>query len=70
MSTPGELFRINLNQNIWALIVALGSLGTAEYLDLRALFWISLLLAAVVSLSVAVTVFSYTVAYVRKKWAV
>jgi hypothetical protein len=35
---PTDDFKINLNQNLWGLVVALGFLGAAEFYDLGTLW--------------------------------
>ena len=59
--------RINLNQNLWAVVLSLVALGAAEHFGLRTLFWFSVVLAGASTLSVLVTLTVYTVAYCRKK---
>jgi hypothetical protein len=60
-------FKINLNQNIWGLILSLMALGTAEYYELCTLYWFGLVLSGLTSLSFVVTLFAYTVNYCKKK---
>ncbi len=68
MSLPADSFRINLNQNLWGLAIALTSLGFAEHYKLVMLDNISTALACVMGLSVTVTTVAYTWKYCRKKW--
>jgi len=58
---------LNLNQNLWGLIVSLGSLGAAEYFKLFYFFWFSFALTVIMTLSIAVTTLAYTIAYWKKK---
>ena len=58
---------LNLNQNLWGLIVSLGSLGAAEYFQLLYFFWFSFALTVIMTLSIAVTTLAYTIAYWKKK---
>lgn len=67
MNNPQELFKINLNQNLWGLIIGLGSLGIAEYYKLCALFWFSVVISVVMVSSIAVTTWAYTVNYLKNK---
>lgn len=67
MPNPTDIVKINLNQNLWTLIVGLASLGVSEYLKLSALFWFSVIIAGVTTLSICVTTFAYTKAYWKKK---
>jgi len=66
MSIP-DTVKVNLNQNLWALLLVLSALGAAEYLRLCTLFWFSVVLSALVSISVIVTLSFYTYTYCRKK---
>lgn len=67
MSAVPEQFRINLNQNLWGLLVGLGALGAAEYLSLCTLFWFAVVVSAIMVLSVAVTTLAYTINYWKNK---
>lgn len=67
MSDPAEKFKINLNQNLWGLLVTYVSLGTSEYYKLCVLFWFSVVVATVMTLSIAVTTCAYTINYYREK---
>lgn len=69
MSVPTEKFNINLNQNLWGLVVAFVSLGLSEYYHLCVLFWFALVLSMVMALSVTVTTVAYTVKYCKGKLA-
>lgn len=62
-----DQFKINLNQNLWALVVSLLTLGAAEYYCLKTLFWFGVILSGLSTISLLVTLFSYTVNYVRNK---
>lgn len=62
-----DQFKINLNQNLWGLVVAFGALGAAEYLHLCTLFWFSAVVAGIMVLSVAVTTLAYTTTYWKNK---
>ena len=62
-------FRINLNQNLWVLVVAFLSLGLSEYYDLQELNILSLILGIGALASVGATLFSYTYSYCKKKLA-
>jgi glucan phosphoethanolaminetransferase (alkaline phosphatase superfamily) len=60
-------FKINLNQNLWGLVVSLGALGASEHWSLRTLYWFALVVSVVMALSVIVTTFVYTLRYCQKK---
>jgi len=64
---PAESFKINLNQNLWGLVVSFISLGAAEYFKLCTLFWFSLVVAVVMTLSIGVATYAYTVTYWKKR---
>lgn len=66
-ANPTESFKINLNQNLWGLIVSYISLGTAEYFELCTLFWFSLIVAVIMTLSISITTYSYTITYWKKR---
>ena len=67
MSSPQEQFKINLNQNLWGLVVGLSGLGIAEHFSLDTLFWFSVVISAIMGLSVAVTTLAYTINYFKQK---
>jgi hypothetical protein len=62
-----DKFNINLNQNLWGLVVAYAALGVAEHWCLRWLFRLSLVVAIGLSMSVLLTVAFYTWNYCRKR---
>lgn len=67
MNNPGEQFKINLNQNLWGLIVGLVGLGVAERYNLCTLYWFSVVVSVVMVTSVSVTTLAYTINYWRNK---
>lgn len=67
MSNPGEQFKINLNQNLWGLVVGLVGLGVAEHLSLCTLFWFAVVVSVIMALSVAFTTLAYTINYWKEK---
>jgi hypothetical protein len=71
MDSPEQNFKINLNQNLWGLVVGLVSLGIAEHFQLYVLFCFAAVLSVVMVLSVISTTIFYTINYCRnkmKKW--
>jgi hypothetical protein len=62
---PTDSFKINLNQNLWGLVVAYAALGIAEHWHLRWLFRLSLIVAIWMTASVLVTTIRYTLNYWR-----
>ena len=67
MNIPTESFKINLNQNLWGLIVAFASLGLSEHYQLCTLFWFSVVVSVAATLSVVITTITYTIKYCRGK---
>lgn len=68
MAGPADQFKINLNQNLWGLVVSFAALGVAEHFKLCTLFWFAAITSAIMLLSVAVTTVAYTVNYWKHKW--
>ncbi|MGC1106055.1 MAG: hypothetical protein WA876_05920 [Candidatus Acidiferrales bacterium] len=64
---PEDKFNINLNQNLWGVVVSYAALGVAEHWGLRCLRIFSLILAAGTTLSVLVALVPYTIRYWRDK---
>ena len=62
--------KLNLNQNLWGLLLGFVGTGVAEYYQLEVLFWFSCVIAGVLSVSVIITTFAYTVNYWKKKMRV
>ncbi|SIT13453.1 hypothetical protein SAMN05421761_1207 [Belliella pelovolcani] len=60
-------FKINLNQNLWGLLLALLTLGTAEYFRLCTLYWFGIILSSLTSISFVVTLLAYTLNYWKGK---
>lgn len=67
MGSPDEQFKINLNQNLWGLVVGLSGLGVAEYFGLCTLFWFAVVVSAFMVMSVAITTLAYTINYWKQK---
>lgn len=67
MNNPTDAFKINLNQNLWGLIVAFGALGFAEHYRLDTLFWFAAAVSCVMTLSVVITAAVYTYDYCKGK---
>lgn len=60
-------FKINLNQNLWGLLLALITLGTAEFFKLRTLYCFGVFLSSLTSISFIVTLLAYTLNYWKGK---
>ena len=69
MPSAAETFKINLNQNLWGLVVAYAALGAAEHWGLKRLGCLSFIAAIGMTLSVLATTLLYTVNYCRGKSA-
>ena len=67
MAVSADNFKINLNQNLWGLVVSFGFLGIAEYYELCVLFWFSVLPALAMAISIIFTTWAYTKNYLTKK---
>lgn len=67
MKEVSESFKINLNQNLWVLVVAFLGLGIAEYFELPKLLKVSYFLAIASIISVLFTLLFYTLNYCRSK---
>ncbi len=62
-----EDFKINLNQNLWLLIISILTLGVSEYFCLKYLFYFGFTLSILSSISVIITLIFYTKNYIEKK---
>ncbi len=67
MTDVADKFKINLNQNLWGLIISFGFLGVAEYYKLCVLFWLSLIPSIAMIFSVCFTTYAYTSNYIKNK---
>ena len=67
MTNPADIFKINLNQNLWGLVVCFGFLGVAEYYKLCVLFWFSVIPSIVMVISICMTTYAYTKNYTKNK---
>ncbi len=61
-------FNINLNQNLWGLVVAYAALGAAEHWCLPWLFKVSCAAAVIMTISLLFTATAYTWNYCRAKF--
>lgn len=62
-----DIFKINLNQNLWGLLISLLTLGISEYYCLCSLYKFGLFLSILSTLSFSVTLMAYTFKYIKKK---
>lgn len=61
-------FKIELNQNLWALIVSLIALGASEYYELSTLYRFGFILSILTSISFFITLIAYTYIYCKNKF--
>ena len=59
---------LDLNQNLWGLLVTYTALGAAEHWGMERLACLAFVMAIVLSLSVLVTTTLYTYQYCVHKW--
>jgi hypothetical protein len=59
--------KINLNQNLWGLLLSYLALGISEYYDLIVLFYLSFVLSILLTISVIITTIAYTINYWKGK---
>jgi hypothetical protein len=63
-----DKLNVNLNQNLWGLVVAYAALGVAEHWCLPWLFKLSRIAAIIMTASVVFTGIAYTWNYCRAKF--
>jgi hypothetical protein len=64
---PDDHVKLNLNQNLWGLVVGLAALGTAEHFNLCVLFWFGAIFSFLMMVSVIITTVPYTYNYWKYK---
>jgi hypothetical protein len=62
-----DKFNINLNQNLWGLVVAYAALGIAEHLGLRRLGCLAFIASIGLTISILFTAAFYTWDYCQKR---
>ncbi|MEN9852322.1 MAG: hypothetical protein RI996_265 [Candidatus Parcubacteria bacterium] len=62
-----DKININLNQNLWVVVISLSGVGLSEYYNLHTTFYFSLFLLFTSSISLLVTLFYYTKKYIKNK---
>jgi len=67
MTNPIDNFKINLNQNLWGLLICLLTLGIAEYFKLCTLYIIGIIISVFACLSFLITLTAYTINYWKSK---
>jgi hypothetical protein len=59
--------KVNMNQNLWGLLISYVSLGISEYYKLTVLLCLSIILAIILTISVIITTIAYTLNYWKEK---
>lgn len=62
-----DIFKINLNQNLWALVISLAALGFGEFYCLEKLTLFGWVLSIISGLSCSATLIAYTIHYFTRK---
>ena len=60
--------KINLNQNLWGLVVGFAALGASEHFNLETLYYLSCVVSGIMLLSIAFTTLAYTIDYWKNKF--
>jgi len=62
-----DKLNINLNQNLWGIVVSYAAVGLAERYGFHQLWWLAFIVACCMSASVVVSFAFYTYNYCRQK---
>ena len=62
-----DMLRINLNQNLWGLVVSYSAVGLSQRYGFHELWWLAFVMSCFMSLSVLMCLVFYTVNYCRNK---
>jgi hypothetical protein len=62
-----DKFKINLNQNVWILVISFSGLGFSEYFRLFKLEILSFILSIFALCSISLTLIFYTYNYCKNK---
>ncbi len=68
MNRVQDSVKINLNQNLWGLVVGFGALGASKHFNLETLYYFSCTLSGGMLMSIAFTMFAYTGDYRKNKF--
>ena len=63
MAVTTDQLKINLNQNLWGLVVGFITLGASEHYNLHTLYWFAVTVSVVMALSISITTLAYTKNY-------
>jgi len=67
MTDVAENFKINLNQNLWGLIVSYATVGLSERYGFHQLWWLAFVVSCMMSCSVFICLIFYPINYCKKK---
>ena len=62
-----DKININLNQNLWGLLIGYLALGLSDFYELELLYTLSAIFAITMTSFVLVAFFFYTFKYIKKK---
>jgi hypothetical protein len=63
-----DKLKINLNQNIWWLIISYSTVGFSQRYGFHELWWLAFVMSCFCSLSVLICLAFYTINYCRHKY--
>ncbi len=63
-----DKFKINLNQNLWGLIISYSAVGLSQRYGFHELWWLAFVVSCAMSLSLLVCLVFYSINYCREKW--
>ncbi len=64
---PTDKFKINLNQNLWGLVISYAAVGLSQRYGFHELWWLAFVMSCAMTLSVLICLPFYTINYCRKK---
>ncbi len=59
MNGVQDHIKVNLNQNLWDLVVGFGALGTSEHFNLETLYYFSCAVSVIMLTSIEFTTLAY-----------
>ena len=63
-----DKFKINLNQNLWGLIICYSAVGLSQRYGFHELWWLAFVVSCAMSLSVLICLVFYSISYCSHKW--
>lgn len=67
MVAATDQFKINLNQNLWGLVIGFATLGVSEHYNLHTLYWFAVTVSVIMVLSISFTTLAYTKTYWKQR---